>query len=665
MTAQKRIGVREVEALRAGEEIWDTAVRGFGARRRGGPSVSYFVMFRTAEGRLRRYTIGQHGAPWTPDQARTKALSVLAEAKVHGTDPAARKKAAREAANVNDLCDLYWADAEAGRLMTRQRQAKKPSTLLSDKGRIDKHIRPLLGQMKVAAVTSADVEAFMHDVAAGKTAVRAKTGKKRGLSNVRGGRGAASRTVGLLGAIFTYAMRNGMRRDNPVRGVMRPADGRRDRRLSDEEFAAFGAALATAEAESYWPAAVACARFLALTGWRSSEALGLRWAETDLARRTATLADTKTGRSLRPLSYPSCQILEVLRQREDNVLVFPASRGNGAMSGFRRMWGRMVKLGGLPADVTPHVLRHSFASVAADLGYSEPTIATLIGHMGHTVTSRYVHSADAVLLAAADKVAERIAELMGKAQGNVPCGIAPVIRRAAKTQPISRRGDGHIPPVLRPFLEDDTIFVPPMPRAFEAKDVIELARAAGISMQSDPSVIGARLKSVVELFVTSAEIQRERPTAKMPVRVGELAGAGLGRPPDIARKSLLTYLAMTYQQMTTHAPSSHDSKSGKRIANSPAVVWVRAVRRHAHDRFEQAPDAETRNLASGFVSLMGLSDATLGDLLVARIAEAKDISRKLPSATHGIPPRKGRWRPSSGKWAKVGLALPTEKTQVD
>ena len=203
MTAQKRIGVREVEALRAGEEIWDTAVRGFGARRRGGPSVSYFVMFRTAEGRLRRYTIGQHGAPWTPDQARTKALSVLAEAKVHGTDPAARKKAAREAANVNDLCDLYWADAEAGRLMTRQRQAKKPSTLLSDKGRIDKHIRPLLGQMKVAAVTSADVEAFMHDVAAGKTAVRAKTGKKRGLSNVRGGRGAASRTVGLLGAIFT------------------------------------------------------------------------------------------------------------------------------------------------------------------------------------------------------------------------------------------------------------------------------------------------------------------------------------------------------------------------------------------------------------------------------------------------------------------------------
>jgi hypothetical protein len=58
----------------------------------------------------------------------------------------------------------------------------------------------------------------------------------------------------------------------------------------------------------------------------------------------------------------------------------------------------------LPPDITPHVLRHSFASLAADLGYSEPTIASRIGHKKHSITSRYVHSADAVLLAAADAV---------------------------------------------------------------------------------------------------------------------------------------------------------------------------------------------------------------------------------------------------------------------
>ena len=66
--------------------------------------------------------------------------------------------------------------------------------------------------------------------------------------------------------------------------------------------------------------------------------------------------------------------------------------------------------------MTPHVLRHSLASLAGDIGYSELTIAALVGHAGHSITSRYVHAADAVLLAAADAVARRTAELMGDAR---------------------------------------------------------------------------------------------------------------------------------------------------------------------------------------------------------------------------------------------------------
>ena len=63
------------------------------------------------------------------------------------------------------------------------------------------------------------------------------------------------------------------------------------------------------------------------------------------------------------------------------------------------------------------MLRHSHASVAADLGYSELTIAALMGHKKASVTSKYAHHADAVLLQAADAVADRIAELMGDAWG--------------------------------------------------------------------------------------------------------------------------------------------------------------------------------------------------------------------------------------------------------
>jgi integrase len=179
-----------------------------------------------------------------------------------------------------------------------------------------------------------------------------------------------------------------------------------------------GAALEKAKDEHLWPAAVAAVRFLALTGWRRGEALGLRWDEVDLARRTATLGDTKTGRSVRPLSHPACEVLRSLARAGDNPLVFPATRGRDRMSGFPKLWVRIAKLSKLPPDVTPHTLRHSFASLAGDLGYSEMAIAALVGHKGQSITSRYVHAADAMLLAAADAVANRTAELMGEARPN-------------------------------------------------------------------------------------------------------------------------------------------------------------------------------------------------------------------------------------------------------
>jgi integrase len=408
---QRRIGLKDIRALKPGEIIWDGAVGGFHARRQQSKTVSYIVVYRTAEGRQRWQTIGRHGSPWTPETARDAAKRILGHV-VEGADPAAEKHAKRKAASVAELCDLYLADAEAGRLLTRRKAAKKASTIATDKGRIERHIKPLLGSHRVAAITREDIDTFMHDVAAGKTAGRTKTGKKRGLANVRGGKGTASRTVGLLGSIFSYAVRHRMRPDNPVRGVTRFADGRRDRRLSDAEYKMLGTALQKAAREQFWPAAVGTVRFLALTGWRSGEALGLRWDEIDLARRTATLGDTKTGRSVRPLSHAACDVLRNLTRVDDKSLVFPSTRGEGRMGGFPKLWAKIAKLGGLPAGVTPHTLRHSFASLAGDLGYSETTIAALVGHKGQSITSRYVHAADAVLLAAADAVADRTAVLM-------------------------------------------------------------------------------------------------------------------------------------------------------------------------------------------------------------------------------------------------------------
>ena len=136
-----------------------------------------------------------------------------------GDDPAAEKQQGRKAATVAQLCDEYLEAAKAGRLLTRRGVMKKPATLDGDRGRIERHIKPILGDLKVAAVSQQDVERFNNQVSEGKTAARVKTGK-HGLARVTGGRAAATRTLALLG-IFSFAVRQGLRADNPAVGDAR------------------------------------------------------------------------------------------------------------------------------------------------------------------------------------------------------------------------------------------------------------------------------------------------------------------------------------------------------------------------------------------------------------------------------------------------------------
>ncbi len=78
---------------------------------------------------------------------------------------------------------------------------------------------------------------------------------------------------------------------------------------------------------------------------------------------------------------------------------------------MRPLWRKIVQ-GAALEGVTFHTLRHSYASMAGDLGFTEHTIAALVGHAASSVTSRYIHHLDSVLIAAADRVAGRIHELM-------------------------------------------------------------------------------------------------------------------------------------------------------------------------------------------------------------------------------------------------------------
>jgi len=90
--------------------------------------------------------------------------------------------------------------------------------------------------------------------------------------------------------------------------------------------------------------------------------------------------------------------------------VFPPDWGDGHFVGIVRVLDRICAKAEL-GDVTPHVLRHTFASIAGDLGFSELTIAGLLGHSARGVTQGYVHL-DSALIVAANQVAAEIARLL-------------------------------------------------------------------------------------------------------------------------------------------------------------------------------------------------------------------------------------------------------------
>ncbi len=403
----KRV-VDAAEARAKDYVIWDDELPGFGLRIFVSGKRSYVIQYRST-GRSRRYTIGLHGV-WTPETARQEA-KVLFGRIARGDDPAAERQLNHKAVTIKELCELYLADLEAGLILGKGGRPKKASTIVTDKGRIARHIIPLIGTRKVIDVTKADVNRMLKDVMAGNTATIVKTKKLRGKAIVRGGVGTATRTVGLLGGILTYAIDIGIIETNPTHGVRKPKDNVRVRRLTESEYRLLGKILNDATRDSKYALAAELSRVIALTGCRRSEVINLGRTEADTRASCLRLSDTKEGMSVRPIGLPVVEALEVRMEATTGTYLFPGKGHDNAFGSFPRHWKKLVEETPL-ADVTPHVLRHSFASIANDLGFTEVTIAALIGHAKGSVTGNYIHTLDAALIMAADTISGYIQGLL-------------------------------------------------------------------------------------------------------------------------------------------------------------------------------------------------------------------------------------------------------------
>lgn len=331
----------------------------------------------------------------TGEKDRAAAQRVFAEFILAAADA---KPAGR--VTVAEVIDAYLADKS---------DVSSPATQRNDFG----HLKSYFGTMRGAEIEQADARAYMGARAQGLVSFVDETGVRRG--GTRAGVSTSRRELSMLLTAFNYAIGRKKFRDvngEPVLSAhdkpvieLPPPPEPRDRWLSREEAARFLAAAQPADA----PRLTRAYRFLAVilyTASRKGPVETLPWSRIDLERglidfRTPGERVTKKRRGVVPIAAELRPILErsYKERTSDWLLDRPGEPYHE--------WRRAARRAGLYADgkytVSPHVLRHTFATWAAQDGVSLYDIAGVLHDTLATVTKHYAHHSPNHLRSAVDR----------------------------------------------------------------------------------------------------------------------------------------------------------------------------------------------------------------------------------------------------------------------
>lgn len=221
----------------------------------------------------------------------------------------------------------------------------------------------------------------------------------------------ANRVLALLSKMFSLAIAWKWRDDNPVKGIERYQEEKRDRWLNREELNRFWKALECYP--NHYASLVL--KLLLLTGARKSEILQATWDQFDLERgvwtKPAHLTKQKKREHL-PLSEQVLKILYSLKKSNKNntLYIFPDKTGEKPIRDIKDFWEKIIKEAELE-NVRIHDLRHTHASYLVSRGLSLSIVGKLLGHTQASTTQRYAHLADEPLRQAAELFGNTVEQL--------------------------------------------------------------------------------------------------------------------------------------------------------------------------------------------------------------------------------------------------------------
>lgn len=280
-----------------------------------------------------------------------------------------------------------WADPQDGRITVAEWWRKWSDTRVIERATQHRdashwrtHVEPRWGSVKLSAVTSWDVEAWLADMA------RAKVGPT-----------SAQQSMRLLRHMLADATRHRLIKSDPTADLKLPKIPKHvDRFLSREEYDLLEAAMPSERDRCM-------VRLMAYAGLRWQEVAGLHAMRVDLANRRLIVVEVQrrdgsikgvpkssAGQRFVPIADRLAVMLAPFVEAAGDGVLFP---GVDYTNWRRRSFVPATLAAGLARPLpTIHDLRHTFGSWLAENGVSPTDIMALMGHQSLRATERYLHS---------------------------------------------------------------------------------------------------------------------------------------------------------------------------------------------------------------------------------------------------------------------------------